>query len=401
VYAIHRDITERKLAEAEQDRLQTRLRQAEKMEAVGRLAGGIAHDFNNVLGGILGYGEMLLENAAEGSAEQRYARNLLIAANRARNLVDQILTYSRSQRAARGPVEIGRIVGETLEVIRGSIPPGIVLELALPQVPLVVYGDSTQIHQVVMNLCTNAVHSMAGDGTLAVSLEAVDLEHELRLAQATLPPGRYVKLSVADTGTGMDGATLARIFEPFFTTKEVGRGTGLGLSLVYGIVADSGGATHVTSALGLGSTFEIYLPRANAEDVTHDKHDGPIERGHGERVLLVDDEKPLLIMTAELLARLGYEPVPFSDPRSALASLEAEPDAYDVVLTDEMMPGLTGTAFAHAARKARPDLPIILVSGYTGPMLAQVALGAGVREVLRKPMQSRELAAALARALGA
>ncbi|HEY4040145.1 MAG TPA: PAS domain S-box protein [Burkholderiaceae bacterium] len=400
VYIIHRDITERRLAEAEQERLQARLRQAEKMEAVGRLAGGIAHDFNNVLGGILGYGEMLMESAAEGSPEQRYARNLLIAANRARGLVEQILTYSHSQHAARGPLEIGRTVRETLEVIRGSLPAGIALELALPDVPLVVYGDPTQLHQVVMNLCTNAVHAMGGDGTLAVSVEAVNLEQEVSFAQATLSPGRYIKLVVADTGTGMDGATLARIFEPFFTTKEVGQGTGLGLALVYGIVADSGGATHVTSELGRGSTFDIYLPRADIENVAIEQAEGPIERGHGERILLIDDEKPLLTMTAELLTRLGYDPVPFSDPNAALASLEVmPPESYDVVLTDEMMPGLTGTALARAVRRARSSLPIILISGYTGPMLTQIALGAGVREVLRKPIQSRELAAALARAL--
>jgi signal transduction histidine kinase/ActR/RegA family two-component response regulator len=389
----------RRLAEAEQQRLQAKLRQAEKMEAVGRLAGGIAHDFNNNLGGIIGYGEMLLESTADGSPEQRYARNLLIAANRARELVDQILTYSRSQNLARGPVELGGIVRETLEVIRGSLPAEIALEPSLPQAPLVVVGDPTQLHQVVMNLCTNAIHAMGGAGTLAVSLEAIDLERELTFAHDTVAPGRYVKFVVSDTGTGMDGATLARIFEPFFTTKDVGRGTGLGLSLVYGIVADSGGATHVTSVLGRGSTFEIYLPRADVAGVAVENSQGPIERGHGERVLLVDDEKPLLIMTAELLTRLGYDPAPFSDPHSALASLEAMPEAYDIVLTDEMMPGLTGTALARAARKARSGLPIILISGYTGPMLTQIALGAGVRDVLRKPVQSRELAAALARAL--
>jgi PAS domain S-box-containing protein len=399
VYTIHRDNTESKAQEAEQARLHAKLRQAEKMEAVGRLAGGIAHDFNNVLGGILGYGEMLLENAAEGSPDQRYARNILIAANRARDLVEQILAYSRSQRVARGPVEIGRIVGETLDVIRGSLPEGTALELSLPRVAMVVFGDPTQLHQVVMNLCTNAVHAMGGGGTLSVSLEAVDLQHDLVLASATLPPGRYVKLTVADTGTGMDAATLTRIFEPFFTTKEVGRGTGLGLSLVYGIVADSGGATHVTSAVGRGSTFEIYLPRSDIDDLPAEEAQGPIERGHGERVLLVDDEKPLLIMTAELLTRLGYDPAPFSDPGAALASLQAMPEAYDVVLTDEMMPGLTGTALARAAREARPALPVILISGYTGPMLTQMALSAGVREVLRKPVQSRELAEALASAL--
>jgi CheY-like chemotaxis protein len=232
-------------------------------------------------------------------------------------------------------------------------------------------------------------------------MEAVDLEQELRLAQATLSPGRYVRIVVNDTGTGMDGATMARIFEPFFTTKDVGQGTGLGLSLVYGIVSDSGGATHVTSELGRGSTFEIYLPRAIVEDAADEQAEGPIERGHGQCILLVDDEKPLLIMTAELLSRLGYDPAPFSDPHSALASLEAMPEAYDAVLTDEMMPGLTGTALARAARRARSSIPVILISGYTGPMLTQIALGAGVREVLRKPVQSRELAAALARALAA
>jgi CheY-like chemotaxis protein len=250
-----------------------------------------------------------------------------------------------------------------------------------------------------MNLCTNALHAMAGEGTLGVALRPVDLDEELKLAHDTLAPGRYVKLVVTDTGTGMDGATLARIFEPFFTTKEVGRGTGLGLSLVYGIVADSGGATHVTSELGRGSTFEIYLPRADVESVAAEEAQGPVPRGHGERILLVDDEKPLLIMTAELLSRLGYEPAPFSDPHSALASLQAMPEAYDLVLTDEMMPGLSGTALARAAHAARSSLPILLISGYTGPMLAQKARGAGVREVLKKPVQSRELADALARAL--
>ncbi len=389
----------RRLAEAEQDRLQKKLRQAEKMEAVGRLAGGIAHDFNNNLGGIIGYGEMLLESAAEGSPEQRYARNLMIAANRARDLVDQILTYSRSQRVARGPIDIGRVVRETLDVIRGSLSEGIALELALPETPLVVVGNATQLHQVVMNLCTNAIYSMGGEGKLSVALQAIDLERELAFAHDTLASGRYVKLVVTDTGTGMDGATLARIFEPFFTTKEVGRGTGLGLALVYGIVTDSGGATHVTSELGRGSTFEIYLPRANAESAAVEGDEGPVEHGHGERVLLVDDEKPLLIMTAELLTRLGYEPVPFSEPHAALASLEAMPTEYDVVLTDEMMPGLTGTALARAAIKARSTMPVILISGHSNGTLTQAALDAGVRQVLRKPVQSRELAAALARAL--
>ena len=389
----------RRLAQVEQDRLQSKLRQAEKMEAVGRLAGGIAHDFNNDLGGIIGYGEMLLEGAAEGSQEQRYARNLLIAANRARDLVDRILIYSRSQKVARAPVDLGRVVRDTLEVIRGTLPATISLEPSVPEAPLAVIGDPTQLHQVVMNLCTNAVQAMGGTGTLAVSLEAIDLEQERAFAQGALAPGRYASLVVKDTGAGMDAATLARIFEPFFTTKDVGRGTGLGLSLVYGIVTDSGGAIHVTSEPGQGSAFEIVLPRVDAEGAAAEEPSGPIERGHGQRVLLVDDEKPLLIMTAELLTRLGYEPVTFSDPHSALASLEAMPTAYDVVLTDEMMPGMTGTELTRAALRARSDLPVILFSGQVDPLLMQLAVDAGAREVLRKPVQSRELAGALARAL--
>jgi CheY-like chemotaxis protein len=261
-----------------------------------------------------------------------------------------------------------------------------------------VVGDSTQLHQVAMNLCTNAIHAMGSGGTLSVLLDAVELEREVVFTHDVLAAGRYARLVVADTGEGMDAATLARIFEPFFTTKEIGRGTGLGLSLVYGIVADSGGAIHVTSEPGRGSRFEIHLPRVDGGE-DEEPVQAPIARGRGERVLLVDDEKPLLIMTAELLTRLGYEPAAFSDPRSALASLEAMPSAYDIVLTDEMMPGLTGTALAQAARKARPDLPVILVSGYTGVAAGEVAAGAGVTEVLRKPVQSRELAAALAHAL--
>jgi PAS domain S-box-containing protein len=399
LYANYRDITERKLAEAEQARLQTRLRQAEKMEAVGRLAGGIAHDFNNILGGILGYGEMVEADAADGTPMKRYGRNILTGANRARDLVDQILTYSRSQNAHRAPVQIDRTVRETLELVRGSLDSGIALELALPATPLVVVGDPTQLHQIVMNLCTNAIQAMSSSGTLRVALEPADVAAERVLAHGTLAPGRYVRLTVADTGSGMEPATLARIFEPFFTTKEVGRGTGLGLSLVYGIVTDSGGAINVASAPGRGSTFEIYLPRAEAQVIVVEAADGPVPRGRGERVLLVDDEEPLMIMTAEVLAQLGYEAAPFTDGRAALHAFEKAPEAFQLVLTDEVMPALTGTELARRVRRLRPDLPVVLVSGYSGPILTQQALGAGVSELLKKPVQSRELAAALARAL--
>jgi signal transduction histidine kinase len=254
------DITERKRAEEEQARLEQRLRQAEKMEAVGRLAGGIAHDFNNVLSGILGYGETLVEETPAASPLRRYAQNVLKAANRGRALVDQILVYSRSQHGKRTPVAIVGVVAETLELVRGSLPANIRVDSSAPQSPLVVLGDPTQLHQIVMNLCSNAIQAMSGGGVLGVALEAADLAAGRAFSHGALGPGRYVRLTVEDRGSGMDEATLSRIFEPFFTTKDIGRGTGLGLSIVYAIVTDSGGAIDVKSAVNQGSTFAIYLP---------------------------------------------------------------------------------------------------------------------------------------------
>ena len=391
-----RDIDERKHAEAERARLEQRLRQAEKMEAVGRLAGGIAHDFNNILGGILGYAEMLAENAPPGSPLKRYADNVLTGANRASGLVEQILSYSRSQRGKRVPVDLGTIVAEALELVRGSLAPAIALAADL-STPLYVVGDQTQLHQVTMNLCTNAVHAMAEGGSLRVSLEPVDVAAERALAHSTLRAGAYARLTVEDTGSGIDQATLERVFEPFFTTKEVGKGTGLGLSLVYGIVTDSGGAIDVTSAPGRGSRFAIYLPRVDTPAAIEDAAAGPIQRGHGERVLVVDDEEALVAVTSEVLRHIGYQPLGCSDGAAALAAFEAE--RIDAVIADEVMPGLTGTELARALRRHRADLPIVLMSGYSGPMLTERALGAGITEVLKKPVQSREIAAALARAL--
>ncbi|HZZ92387.1 MAG TPA: ATP-binding protein [Usitatibacter sp.] len=393
-----REATER-LARLNEHRLQQRLRQAEKMEAVGRLAGGIAHDFNNILGGISGYAEMLLEDLPEGSTHHRYAAKLLSAARRARDLVEQILTYSRTHRVARKAVDLGRIARETLDVVRGSIPRGIVVECAAPPTPMVTSGDATQLHQVVMNLCTNAIQAMPEGGTLRLSLEALTLTHPLALPHADLAPGDYVRLTVRDTGVGMDETTLAHIFEPFFTTKETGRGTGLGLALVFGIVVDSGGGIAVSSQPRAGTAFEIYLPRISEVPLAEKGTERATPRGAGERVLLVDDEMPLLAMMSELLQRLGYEPEPFADPKAALAAFEAQPSAYDAILTDEAMPELSGTALAARVRRARSDIPILIVTGHAEEGFREIAAQAGVREVLLKPVAQRDLAEALARQL--
>jgi PAS domain S-box-containing protein len=262
VLETNNDVTEQRLREREREELQDRLQQSAKMEAIGRLAGGIAHDFNNVLSGILGYGETLVEETPEASPLRRYSQNVLTAANRGRALVEQILAYSRSQRGRRDPVDMAGVVAETLELVRGSLPANIRLQASFHGSPLVVTGDATQLHQIAMNLCRNAIQAMDKGGTLRVALEVAHAAHGRALSHGMLKPGRYARLSIEDHGSGMEEATLARIFEPFFTTKEIGRGTGLGLSIVYAIVTDAGGTIDVRSAVDQGSTFSIYLPLA-------------------------------------------------------------------------------------------------------------------------------------------
>jgi len=262
------DITERKRAEAEQAKLEERLRRAEKMEAIGCFASGITHDFSNVLGGILAYGEMLFDEAPENTSRKRYARNVLTAAARGRALVDQILAYTRSQRGKRVPTDVCRTVSEALELIRSSLPKSIVIHAAIPDVPVVVMGDATQLHQIVTNLGSNAIHAMKAGGLLRVAVTPLDIHADRALSHGTLRPGRYMLASVEDEGCGMDEATLARIFEPFYTTKDIGSGTGLGLALVQAIVTALDGAIDVKTAPDEGSTFSIYLPMADASNMS-------------------------------------------------------------------------------------------------------------------------------------
>ena len=258
------DITERKRTEAERLKLEERLRQAEKMEAIGRFASGIVHDFNNVLGGILAYGEMLFDEAPEGARCKRHAQNVLTAATRGRDLVEQILIYSRSQHGSYVPTDMCRTVAETLELLQASVPASVTLKASIPDAPLVIMAQATQLHQVITNLCSNSMQAMSAGGTLRVAITPVDVLTEHALSHGNLRQGRCACLRVEDSGCGMDEATLARIFEPFFTTKAVGRGTGLGLALVYAIVMDLGGAIDVTSVPGEGSTFSIYIPMTDA-----------------------------------------------------------------------------------------------------------------------------------------
>jgi PAS domain S-box-containing protein len=394
------DVTAEKQAQSDRDQLEAQLRQSQKMEAMGTLAGGIAHDFNNILGAILGYGELAQQESKPDSALRRYVDNVMHAAERAKALVDRILGFSRSGLAERAYVHIQSVVEETLELIAASLPADIRLEKSLLAGDAALIGDSTQLHQVAMNLCTNAVHAMEQGGVLSVSLERMDLAEAQSVSRGTLIPGPYIRLVIRDTGVGIPPDVLERIFDPFFTTRGVGKGTGLGLSLVHGIVTDLGGAIDVNSVIGKGTAFEIWLP------VTSDVGKPAVEavrelpRGSGETVMIVDDEPTLVALAEEMLAGLGYEPVGFESSGVALQAFRAKPERFDVVLTDEAMPDLVGTELAREIRLLRSDVPIILMSGHGGAPLAYRAHAIGVREVLHKPLQRADLAESIARALG-
>jgi PAS domain S-box-containing protein len=395
------DITTEKRAQSEKEHLEAQLRQSQKMEAIGTLAGGIAHDFNNILGAILGYGELAQQHAVDGSAMRRYLDNVMHAAGRAKRLVDRILGFSRSGVGERVPVNVQAVIEETLELLAASLPAGIRLEKTLKGGDAAVVGDATYLHQVAMNLCTNALHAMQRGGVLRVLLERIELSEQRALSRGTLSPGAYLRLVVSDTGTGIAPAVLERMFDPFFTTKGVGEGTGLGLSLVHGIVSELGGGIHVVTGAGEGTKFEIWLPVANEAARSLDEAVRELPRGHGETVMIVDDEEALVALAKEMLTQLGYETVGFESSTAALQAIRAEPRRFDLVLTDEAMPDLVGTELAQEIRQIRPELPIILMSGHGGAQLAQTAAAVGAQEVLRKPLQARDLAESLARVLRA
>jgi PAS domain S-box-containing protein len=392
------DITDRKNAEAERDRLESQLRQSQKLEAMGTLAGGVAHDFNNILAAILGYGEMAQRDARDGTAIRRHIDAAMSAGMRAKALVERILAFSRSGMGERVPVNVQSVVSEALESIAASLPPEVRLVRRLQAGDAAVQGDPTQLHQVVMNLCTNAVQAISSAGVVSVYVETVKLAEERSLTTSTLAPGNYIRLQVADTGTGIAPQVIERIFDPFFTTKELGVGTGLGLSLVHGIVSDLCGGIDIQSEVGFGSTFSVYLPCQGsiAEAAVAEE---PVVNGAGQTILLVDDESMLVELGEEMLADLGYEPVGFTSSLAALESFSAAPERFDAVLSDEAMPSMTGSELAIEIRKLRADIPIVLMSGYATPVLSARARDAGVREVLAKPLVSRDIARSLASAL--
>jgi signal transduction histidine kinase/ActR/RegA family two-component response regulator len=386
---------------AKKEALEADLCQAQRMEAVGTLASGIAHDFNNILGAVIGYAEMALETLPSDSRIREYIQQIWNAGERARGVIDQIRVFSRRAELERRPVRLRALCEEAVGLLRASLPATIVIELHVEAdaSEAVVLGDPSRLHLVIINLCTNAAQAMDGRGLLEIRLDIVEPEQELALSHGVLAPGRYLRLAVTDTGHGIDAATAERIFEPFFTTKRFGGGTGLGLTTTHAVVADHGGALNLRSRLSEGSTFEVYLPHLELSTTIEESVITAIPRGRGEIVMLVDDERSLVMLGEEMLARLGYEPVGFDSAPRALAAFRADPGRFDLTLTDASMPEMTGTQLASELRKIRPDLPVVLMTGYPGPVRADRLRAAGIREILRKPLASHTLAESIARHL--
>ncbi|MBN2233032.1 MAG: PAS domain S-box protein [Deltaproteobacteria bacterium] len=391
---IFRDTTEIK-------RLEHQLFQAQKMEIIGTLAGGIAHDFNNILGAILGYAELAAEELPETSPVRHKLDQILLAARRARDLVRQILTFSRIDAGAGRPLQPQPIIRECLRFIRASAPRTITITQDIATDGSVIMADPGRLHQLTMNLCTNAVQAMEEiGGTLRVSLENVFLDRGQLAEYPGIAPGNFIRLTVGDTGTGIDREHLHRIFDPYFTTKGTGQGTGLGLAVVQGIVRSSGGFVSVDSTPGKGSTFTVMLPAHRGKEREIAAEPAPPATGN-EMVLLVDDEKPVAEVAEQILVRLGYRVTATTSSREALALFHRRPEDFDVVITDLTMPGMTGIQLAEEILATAPGMPIILCTGYNSRMDEAQARSAGFGTLLIKPVETRTYADTLRQVLEA
>ena len=395
--AVIQDISARKHAEQQRAILEAQLRQAQKMEAIGTLAGGIAHDFNNLLTTMVGNVELARLDVPQGHPVHVSLDAIAAAARRATELVRQILAFSRKQASQRSVIALGLVIADSVRLLRASLPAAIAIELHLEDEAPLVLADATQIHQVVMNLCTNAWQAI-GDkpGRIDITLDGVEIGPGA--APEGVAPGRYARLRVRDTGDGMDAQTLERIFEPFFTTKAAGRGSGLGLSVAHGIVKDHGGTIAALSREGEGATFEVLLPAAMDATATAGEAEQSLPLLGQGRVLYVDDEKAVAFAVLRMLESLGYNAMVCHSGEDAIECVRRNPQAFDVVMTDFSMPGLSGVDVACEVARIRPDLPVILTSGYAARAGEDIA-GASSRLRLDKPFDRRALSEALGRAL--
>ena len=378
------DITERK-------KLERQLHQSQKMESIGTLSGGIAHDFNNILAAIIGFTEISMLEAQEGSKLQANLEEVLKAGERAKDLVLQILTFSRQAEQELKPVQVNIIVMEALKLLRASLPTTIDIKQDIKSASLVM-GDPTQIHQILMNLCTNAGYAMQGKGgILKVSLENVEIDSDYIVTHPDLKPGTYIVLTVSDTGQGMTPSVLNQVFDPFFTTKGKGEGTGLGLSVVHGIVNSFGGTIYAYSEQGKGSSFKVILPIIERRIGMKKKEEKFVPKGT-EHILFIDDEPPLIKMGKQLLESLGYEITTRTSSLEALELFKAKPDKFDLVITDMTMPNMTGDYLTEKLIAIRPDIPVILCTGFSTMITKEKALSMGIRALAMKPILKYEIA---------
>jgi two-component system cell cycle sensor histidine kinase/response regulator CckA len=382
---IYEDITERKQLEAH-------LQQSQKMEAIGTLAGGIAHDFNNILAAILGYGELLAFDMPKGTPAWQNLQAVLKSSHRAKDLVGQILAFSRQNELNLMPVQISSIVKEALQMLRASLPATIEIHRHIESTDAIVNANPTQIHQVLMNLCTNAAHAMrAKGGEMGVSLRRVQLNLQNNVNHPDLSPGVYLELSVSDTGHGIPAKQMNRIFDPYFTTKEAGDGTGLGLAVVRGIVRAHGGAVTVESTPEKGSIFHVFLPEMYNEITAKTETNEPLRTGK-ETILFVDDEQALVTMSKQMLELLGYKAVTRTSSVEAFELFQHDPHRFDLVITDMTMPNMTGEKLAQKVLEVRPDIPVILCTGYSEQITEQLARELGIRAFVMKPLVMRDIA---------
>jgi signal transduction histidine kinase len=399
VLVVIRDVTARRLAELDRRELEERLRQAEKIEALGTLAGGIAHDFNNVLAAILGHADALASDLPAGSVHREDAEHVAAAARRAKGVVQQILAFARRRPFETAPIDVACAIREDLPLVRAVTPANVEIALRADEDAGVVRADPTQIHQVLLNLCANARDAMAArGGVLEIAVRRAEVPGATD-APCGLPAGSYVRLAVTDTGEGMDAATRARAFEPYFTTKPVGAGSGLGLSVVHGIATGLGGAIALASTPGEGTAVDVWLPRiegpARAPAPPPDAAPGA-----GRRVLLVDDDPPVARAIGRMLEHAGYAVTVAADAETALARFRADRGAFDVVLTDQTLPRMRGDELARALLALSPSLPVIICTGYSERLDDERVRALGARALLAKPLDLRELQAALRTALG-
>lgn len=396
------DISDRREAEAGLRKFEAQLREVQKMESIGTLAGGIAHDFNNILGAILGNVALAQLELDTNHPAQANLDEIHKASVRARNLVQQILTFSRREPQKLVNQALRPVVEETHKLLRATLPARVELDVMLTDRPLFAMADATQVQQVLMNLCTNAWHALRdGTGRIGVGLDAIDIDAAFAQSLGGISPGPYAHLWVSDTGVGMDESTRSRIFEPFFTTKPVGRGTGLGLSVVHGILSAHHGAVNVETELNRGSTFHLYFPlSASASEAPSTRTTLPAEaRGHGEHVLYVDDDETMVVMVERILQRAGYRVTGCRDPREAVAAVREHPEAFDFVVTDFNMPEFSGLDVAAELARINPQMPVVISSGYITEELREQAHRAGVRSLLEKANTFQDLSDMVGRIL--